>query len=195
MIGHFRSVAPLVLLASLLAAVALPAAADNPRIGIETTLGYIELELYPDKAPRTVKNFLAYLEYEYFDDMIFHRVIDDWVIQTGNHDIELNSYETEPPIRNEATNGLKNVRGSVAMARGADPHSASSQWFINLADNPELDHRARTLRTYGYCVFGKVIEGMEVADAIGDIETQAREGFKNLPVTSVVIKTARLLNP
>ncbi len=184
----------LALIAALLLA-SPGASADNPRVIVETTMGDMVLELYPDKAPRTVKNFIGYLEYEYFHDMIFHRVVDDWVIQTGNYDIDLNGYETDPPVRNEATNGLKNERGTVAMARGVDPHSATSQWYINLSDNPELDHKTRTLRSYGYCVFGKVISGMDVADAIGDVKTAPREGFENMPVTPVVIKSARLLNP
>ncbi len=168
-------------------------AADLPRVEIKTTMGTMILELYPDKAPRTVKNFLSYISYQYYDDMIFHRVVEDFVIQTGNYDKELVGYVTDPPIRNEAANGLLNERGTIAMARHSDPHSATSQFYINLVDNPLLDHKSRTLELYGYCVFGRVIEGMDVADAIGGVETHAAGRFVNLPVEPVIIERMMLL--
>ena len=180
--------------AILLAFALLPAVVpgqENPRVEVVT----IVLELFADKAPKSVRNFLDYLAYQYYDDMIFHRVIDDWVIQTGNYDADLVGYETDPPVRSEATNGLKNLRGTVAMARGADPHSATSQWFINLRDNPELDHQSRAPQLYGYAVFGRVAQGMEVADAIGDVPTHNHAGFENLPVEPVVIVSARVREP
>lgn len=166
------------------------AAADNPRVALHTTKGVIVVELDSEKAPKTVRNFLNYVESRYYDGMIFHRVIDDWVIQSGGHTEDLAAYETDPPIRNEAANGLKNKRGTIAMARGFDPHSADSQFYINLADNTSLDHTARTLDHYGYCVFGRVVEGMDVADAIGDVKTHAHKGFDDLPVDAVTIRKA-----
>ena len=165
-------------------------AADLPRVELHTSKGLIVVELDSEKAPQTVRNFLNYVESRYYDGMIFHRVIDDWVIQSGGHTEKLAHYETEPPIRSEAANGLKNLRGTIAMARDSDPHSADSQFYINLSDNPELDHLARTPRDYGYCVFGRVVQGMEAADAIGDIKTHEYRGFENLPVEAVVIERA-----
>ena len=162
------------------------AAADSPRVALHTTKGVIVVELDDEKAPKTVQNFLNYVRQRYYDGMIFHRVIDDWVIQSGGHTKDLAAYETDPPIRSEAANGLKNERGTIAMARGMNPHSADSQFFINLDDNDSLDH-------YGYCVFGRVVKGMEVADAIGDVETHSHEGFDDLPVDAVVIRKARLV--
>ena len=176
-------------------AVTLPAAADDlPLVEFRTSIGTIVVELYPEKSPKTVKNFLGYVLDQYYDEMIFHRVIDDWVIQSGNYTEDLVGYETKAPIRNEAANGLQNLRGTLAMARGNDPHSAAAQFFINLADNHSLDHKARTMELYGYCVFGKVVEGMEVADAIGDVETHEHAGFENLPIKAVRINSIKVLS-
>ena len=169
-------------------------AADLPRVEIQTNMGTIVLELEQEKAPKTVKNFLEYVESGFYDDLIFHRA-EDWVIQAGAFDSDLIEYETNGPIRNEAANGLKNIRGSVAMARyGNDPHSADSQFFINVKDNPSLDHKARTLGEYGYCVFGHVVRGMEVVDAIASVEIQEKDGFETLPVEPIIIEAARVLN-
>ncbi len=182
----------------LLAALVLSgaaAAADAPRIELRTSKGVIVVELDIEKAPRTVRNFLNYVENKYYDEMIFHRVIAGWVIQSGGYTEDLVAYETEPPIRNEAVNGLQNIRGTIAMARGADPHSADSQFYINLDDNDSLDHEARTMRHYGYCVFGRVVQGMDVVDAIGAVETKPRGGLDDLPVEAVLIERAALLNP
>ncbi|MBT8131817.1 MAG: peptidylprolyl isomerase, partial [Gammaproteobacteria bacterium] len=120
-----------------------------PQVELHTSKGVIVIELDDEKAPRSVKNFLNYVEQQYFDGLIFHRVLKDSLIQTGAHTPNLAYYETDPPIRNEATNGLKNLRGTIGMARGSDPHSADSQWFINLDDNEGFDHSARTLDLYG----------------------------------------------
>lgn len=176
----------------LLHVTGLPAA-DLPRVELKTNMGEIVLELDQENAPRTVRNFLDYVESGFYDDMIFHRV-EDWVIQAGAFDRDLVEYETNGPIRNEAANGLKNVRGTIAMARYDDPHSADSQFFINIKDNPSLDHRARTLTDYGYCVFGRVVEGMDVVDGISGVETHETEGFEYLPVTPVLIEQARVLD-
>ena len=169
-------------------------AADFPQVELQTTMGTIILELNDEKAPKTVRNFLTYVESQFYDDFIFHRVIKGWVIQSGGYDKDQVEYETNGPIRNEAANGLKNVRGSIAMARHDDPHSAESQYFINLSDNHSLDHRARTLTDYGYCVFGKVIKGMEVVDAIGNVETHELDNFEDLPVEPVIVIKAKVLS-
>lgn len=177
----------------LLIQVTFSYADDLPRVRLETSMGIIELELFQDKSPKTVKNFLRYVETNFYDGLIFHRVIADWVIQSGAFDKDLIEYETYGPIRNEAANGLKNLRGTVAMARHDDPHSADSQFFINLADNASLDHTARTLTDYGYCVFGRVIKGMDVVDAIGNVETHETQGFADVPVEAVLVERVRLL--
>ena len=165
-----------------------------PRVELQTSMGNIILELDQDKAPRTVKNFLDYVKSGFYDDMIFHRVVADFVIQAGAFDKDMVEYETKGPIRNEATNGLQNVRGSLAMARNDDPNSADSQFFINLKDNPVLDFKARTMRGYGYCVFGRVVDGMDVVDAIGQVKTHEFQGYEDVPVTPVIIKHARVLD-
>ena len=163
-------------------------------IEIDTTKGVIQLELYPEKAPKTVENFLHYVETGYFEQLVFHRVIDNWIIQSGGYDENFMMEDTLLPIRNEATNGLKNKRGTIAMARMIDPHSADTQFFINLSDNNNLDHRARTFNDYGYCVFGKVIEGMDVSDAIGDVETHEIDGYQDVPIQPVFLKSARIIS-
>ena len=164
-------------------------AEELPRVLMQTSLGTMEIELYADKSPRTVKNFLNYVNSRYYEGLIFHRVISGWLIQGGGYDEELSIFETETAIRNEATNGLKNVRGTVSMARHWDPNSADSQFFINLKDNPSFDHQSRTPRGYGYCVFGKVVAGMDIADTIGDVETYVVENFdKDVPVKHIFIK-------
>ncbi len=163
---------------------------ERPRVELHTSKGVIVLELFPEMAPKTVANFLGYVETRYYNGMIFHRVIDDWIIQAGAYTDDLNAYETQPAIRNEAANGLKNERGTVAMAHGDNPHSADSEFFFNLANNVELDHKRKTPAGYGYCVFGRIVKGLKVADAIGDVATHAREGFDDLPVKPVTITRA-----
>jgi peptidyl-prolyl cis-trans isomerase B (cyclophilin B) len=169
-------------------------ASDRPQVMLETSLGTIIVELYRDHSPKTVKNFLDYTESAFYDDFIFHRVIKDWVIQTGAYDRDMVEYETNGPIRNEAANGLKNERGTLAMARYDDPHSADSQFYINLSDNHSLDHKARTMTDYGYCVFGKVIEGMDIVDAIGSVDTHVFDGVEDVPVEPVMLIKATILS-
>lgn len=169
-------------------------AAAETIVEMDTSKGNITLELYPEKAPKAVENFLRYIEAGYYNGLIFHRVIEDWIIQTGGYDGDFMMEDAFEPIRSEATNGLKNERGTVAMARMMDPHSADSQFFINLADNPSLDHRARTFSDYGYTVFGRVVEGMDVADAIGEVKTHEVDGFEDVPVEPVMLHSVEILS-
>ena len=169
--------------------------AEN-RVVMETSLGTITIELYPEKAPITVKNFLSYVDDKFYDGTIFHRVMgkentgnkEDFMIQGGGFEPEFKQKKTKDPIKNEAGNGLSNKRGTVAMARTNDPDSATAQFFINVKDNDFLDKSARSA---GYAVFGKVIEGQDVVDKIKDVETGSKGGFKDVPVQDVVIKSIR----
>jgi cyclophilin family peptidyl-prolyl cis-trans isomerase len=160
--------------------------AANPVVEIKTSLGTIEVELFEDKAPITVKNFLRYVEDKHYDGTIFHRVISDFMIQGGGLDRSLREKRTRDPIKNESTNGLENKRGTIAMARTPDPDSATAQFFINVKDNDFLD-RARARDKVGYCVFGKVIRGMDVVDKIRNVPT----GPRDVPKTDVVIESIR----
>jgi len=149
-------------------------AAGNPVVVLSTTLGDIKIELYPDKAPVTVENFLGYVKSKFYDGTIFHRVIPNFMIQGGGFDAEMKQKKTGPQIKNEAGNGLKNARGTISMARTSVVDSATSQFFINVKDNTPLDHRDETPRGYGYAVFGSVIEGMDVVDKIVSVSTVQR---------------------
>lgn len=165
-------------------------AADNPVVIMETSMGTIKIELYPERAPETVKNFLQYVDEKHYDGTIFHRVTNSPpVIQGGGYAPGFIERKTRPAIRNEATNGLSNERGTIAMARTEHPHSATDQFYINVQDNPFLDHNARK-REAGYCVFGKVIEGMEVADSISKVATGTHKG-RDVPKEDVLIKSVR----
>jgi len=186
---------PLRLLLSLvlgllpLAATTKEAAPMPVTVVFETNLGSISLELYPDKAPKTVANFTDYVRADHYNGTLFHRVIAGFMAQGGGFTADLRQKPTNGQITNEADNGLLNVRGSIAMARTADPHSASGQFFINLADNTFLNFSAPTRQGWGYAVFGKVTEGMEVVDEIGHRPTGARPPFpNNVPVETVVIE-------
>jgi peptidyl-prolyl cis-trans isomerase B (cyclophilin B) len=163
-------------------------ASEKPRVVLETGLGDITIELSPDKAPLTVKNFLTYVDDGFYDGTIFHRVIKGFMIQGGGMTDAMREKPTRDPINNEADNGLKNERGTIAMARTSFPHSATSQFFINTVDNPFLDHKGKTSSGYGYCVFGKVIKGLDVVDAIEKVRTTSRMGHQDVPVDPVVIK-------
>jgi cyclophilin family peptidyl-prolyl cis-trans isomerase len=176
-------------LCSLLAA---PAHSDSPPVvRLKTNMGDIVLELYPDKAPRTVENFLQYVRSDFYDGAIFHRVIDGFMIQGGGFTQDFEKRPTRSPIKNEADNGLKNETGTIAMARTSDPHSATSQFFINVADNAFLDHTAHTPQGWGYTVFGKVIEGMEVVEKISHVDTGAAGPFtQDAPQSPVIIEQA-----
>ncbi|QTF55531.1 peptidylprolyl isomerase [Stutzerimonas frequens] len=165
-------------------------AADNPRVLLTTSLGEIELELEAEKAPVSVENFLGYVDSGFYDGTVFHRVIPGFMIQGGGFGEGLNQKPTKAPIKNEADNGLHNVRGTVAMARTQNVNSATSQFFINHRDNDFLDHGSRD---FGYAVFGKVVRGMEVVDQIAQVPTGNRAMMQNVPLTPVKIITAKKL--
>lgn len=167
---------------------------ELPTVIIHTSQGDIKVELYEDQAPVTVKNFLDYARRGYYDGTIFHRIIPGFMIQGGGFDAELTPKPTEAPIENEADNGLSNQRGTLAMARTNDPDSATAQFFINVVDNPALDHRGKQSgRTWGYAVFGRVIEGMEVVDEIRFVPTEARGPHQDVPVEPIVIERVEIL--
>ncbi len=169
-------------------------AEQPPQVLIQTNMGDIVLELNPEKAPKTVENFLNYVKSGFYDNTIFHRVIDGFMIQGGGYTRDFTKKTTNPPIRNEADNHLRNDRGTVAMARTGDPHSATSQFFINVADNDFLNHKDRSPRGWGYTVFGKVIKGMDVVDKIKSIRTGPRGPFpKDVPQSDVIIEKMTLL--
>ena len=170
-----------------------PAKAGNPRVALETSLGKIVIELDPEKAPKTVANFLAYVKSGFYDGTIFHRVIPGFMIQGGGFTADMQQKKTQPPIPNEADNGLKNKRGTLSMARTSDPMSATSQFFINVNDNRPLDYTAKTPGGWGYAVFAKVVEGMDVADKIVNVPRGNRGPYDDVPVTTVEIKKATLL--
>ena len=157
-------------------------------VEIQTSKGNIEIELYADKAPESVRNFLRYALAAAYDDTIFHRVIPGFMIQGGGFEANFRERPTADPIRNEADNTLKNLRGTLAMARTGDPHSATSQFFINLKDNGFLDFRSRNSGGWGYTVFGKVTAGMDVVDAIAMVQTTSVRQYDNVPVVPVIIK-------
>ena len=160
------------------------------KIVMETNKGTIELELDGAKAPGTVQNFINYVKKGHYDGVIFHRVIPDFMIQGGGFTPEMDQKETDAPIENEAKNGLKNVRGSIAMARTPNPHSASAQFFINLKDNSFLDYPGQD--GWGYCVFGKVSAGLDVVDKIAQVPTGTKKGHQNVPNEPVIITSAKI---
>ena len=175
-------------------AAAPAASADMPRVLLKTSQGDIVLELDKRSAPVTVDNFLRYVRDGHYNGTIFHRVIDGFMIQGGGYTPELIGKGTRAAIMNEAPNGLKNTRGTIAMARTGDPHSATAQWFINVADNAALDHIATTdSRSWGYAVFGTVVEGMDVVDKIRALPTRKEGMMENLPVETVVIESAQIV--
>jgi len=167
-----------------------PAAfADNPKLRIETNKGPITVELYPDQTPATVANFLEYVDAGFYNGTVFHRVIEGFMIQGGGFDKEMWKKATRAPIKNEADNGLKNKRGTLAMARTMEPHSATAQFFINHKDNAFLDHKSKDREGWGYAVFGKVTDGMEIVDEIAATPTGASGPFsKDVPKEAVVIE-------
>jgi peptidyl-prolyl cis-trans isomerase A (cyclophilin A) len=183
----------IVLAPALSGAADTPAATANPQVVVETSLGTIRLELFSKEAPLSVKNFLDYAADKHYDGTIFHRVIPGFMIQGGGFTADLAQKATKAPIKNEAANGLKNKRGTVAMARTQVVDSASSQFYINVVDNGFLDHRDNSMQGFGYAVFGKVVAGMEVADAIAGVKTGMQKGFRDVPLTPVVIKSVRLV--
>ena len=162
----------------------------NPVVIMSTSMGDIKIELYPDKAPETVKNFLSYVNDKLYDGTVFHRVIPNFMIQGGGFTPDMKQKPTKAPIKNEADNSLNNDTGTIAMARTSAVDSATSQFFINLVDNHFLNHGARD---FGYAVFGKVVEGMDVVRKIADVKTGSRGPFQDVPVEPVVIKSARVV--
>lgn len=174
-------------------AAAAPAAEKLPAVAvIRTSFGEIEVDLFGDRAPATVKNFTEYAKRGHFDGTIFHRVMDGFMIQGGGFMPDMREKPTRAPIPNEATNRLGNLRGTLAMARTPDPHSASSQFFINVVDNPMLDHRAPTFDGFGYCVFGRVSRGMDVVDRIKTVPTTMVAGHENVPAQPVLIEKVEI---
>jgi peptidyl-prolyl cis-trans isomerase B (cyclophilin B) len=161
-------------------------------VKLHTNLGTITLELDAEKAPKTVANFLQYVEDGHYADTLFHRVIDGFMIQGGGYMPDMAQKATRDPIENEAANGLKNEPYTIAMARTPDPHSATAQFFINVSDNDFLNYRSPTPQGFGYCVFGKVVEGQEVVDAIKKLKTGNRAGHQDVPVEDVIIEKAEV---
>jgi len=162
-------------------------------IKLTTNFGDIILELNSEKAPETVKNFLFYVESGFYDNTIFHRVIDDFMIQGGGFEPGMQQKKTAAPIANEAANGLKNDTYTIAMARTADVHSATSQFFINVANNGFLNYKESTPQGFGYCIFGKVIDGQNVVDKIKKVKTGDRSGHQNVPQEDVIIEKAEII--
>lgn len=167
--------------------------ANNPRVELETSKGKIVLELYPAKAPETVKNFLLYVDTKFYDGTIFHRVIPKFMIQGGGFTAGMKRKPGRAPIKNEADSGLKNDRGTIAMARTREPHSAMAQFFINTVNNDFLNFKSKNIQGWGYAVFGRVARGMEVVDAISKIRTGVSGGDRDVPVEPVVILKATRL--
>lgn len=188
----FRYLAPL-----LLAVLSFSTHAEGgnvlPQVKLETNYGVIVIELNAEKAPNTVANFLSYVNDGFYDGTIFHRVIKDFMVQGGGFTEEFVQKTPKAPIKNEANNGLSNVRGSLAMARTGDPHSATAQFFINTVDNNFLDFRGESGAAWGYAVFGQVIEGMDVVDAIRAVSTGSQNGHSDVPNEIVMINTASVV--
>ena len=184
---------------AMILAAAIPASSEEkgkesyPHVYIKTNVGGFTIELYPDKAPVTVANFLNYVEKGYYSGTIFHRVIKGFMIQGGGFTTDMSQKETAPPIKNEASNGLKNEKYTLAMARTNIVDSATSQFFVNVKDNSNLDHRDKTKTAYGYCVFARVIEGTDVIDKIEMAQTAKKGSYSDVPVKPVIIKAMTLM--
>lgn len=167
-------------------------AAENPKVRLTTSMGAIVIELYPEKAPHSVENFLEYVQDGYYDGTIFHRVMSSFMIQGGGFTVDMQKKQTRDPIPNESKNGLSNGRGTIAMARTNDPHSGTAQFFINVVDNDTLDHGAQGANAWGYAVFGKVVDGMGVIDEIRAVRTGSFGSYRNVPATPVVVESATI---
>jgi cyclophilin family peptidyl-prolyl cis-trans isomerase len=172
---------------------AVPVWAANPVVELSTSLGPIRIELYADKAPKTVASFLEYAKERFYDSTIFHRVIPGFMVQGGGFTPDMEQKKTREPIANEAQNGLKNRTGTIAMARTSNPHSATAQFFINVADNEFLDFTGPTQQGFGYCVFGRVTQGMDVVNQMVAVPTGNRSGHQNVPLKPIVIKSVRVI--
>ena len=158
-----------------------------------TTVGPMTLELDADNAPKTVENFLSYVSNGFYDGTIFHRVIDNFMVQGGGFTADMEQKTTQAPIENEANNGLKNARGTIAMARTQDPHSATAQFFINVQDNDFLNHTGENMQGWGYAVFGKVTEGEDVLDKIRCVQTGSQAGHQDVPVEPIIIESVTVI--
>jgi cyclophilin family peptidyl-prolyl cis-trans isomerase len=169
----------------------------HPLVTFETSMGKIVVKLYPEKAPKTVENFIQYVESGFFNGTIFHRVVPNFVIQGGGFTEKMERKETRPPIVNEAKQGLKNLKYTISMARTNEPNSATSQFFISLRDNTaSLDpNPSDPQRQFGYCAFGEVVEGQAVVDAIGKVKTEIRAGMRDVPAVAVVLTSAKVAKP
>ena len=165
----------------------------NPRVQMQTSQGTIVIELNAEKAPKTVENFLTYVREGFYDGTVFHRVINGFMVQGGGFDANMKQKQTHSPIENEANNGLKNTKYTLAMARTADPHSATAQFFINVADNDFLNFTSPTPNGWGYAVFGEVVQGTEVVDAIKGVKTGNRGFHQDVPVDTVTIEKATVV--
>jgi len=159
-----------------------------------TTVGPITIELDADSAPKTVENFLSYVAGGFYDGTIFHRVIDNFMMQGGGFTADMEQKSTQAPIENEANNGLKNQRGTIAMARTQDPHSATAQFFINVQDNDFLNHTGENMQGWGYAVFGKVTDGEDVLDKIRGVQTGSQAGHQDVPVEPIIIESLAIIN-
>jgi cyclophilin family peptidyl-prolyl cis-trans isomerase len=168
---------------------------NDPIVLMSTSAGDVKIELYKDKAPATVANFLAYVNDKFYDGTAFHRVIPNFMIQGGGFTPDMKQKPTKAAIKNEAGNGLKNQFGTLAMARTSDVNSATAQFFINTKDNDFLDHKDDTMQGFGYCVFGKVIEGSKVVQKIAGVDTTSKGPYEDVPVEPVVIKSMRVVSP
>ncbi len=173
--------------------VSFNAQAQNPQVEMRTSMGTVVLELYPENAPETVKNFVQYVRDGFYNGTIFHRVISDFMIQGGGFTADLQQKKTRDPVKHEGGNGLRNQVGSIAMARTADPNSATSQFFINVVDNQMLDFRGPGPQEIGYTVFGRVTKGLDVVNKIRNVETTARGPHQNVPVQTVTIEKVTLI--
>jgi cyclophilin family peptidyl-prolyl cis-trans isomerase len=193
----FAAIMPMTRIAAITVALLMSSIvlAAEPQVELKTSAGTIVIQLHPDKAPMTVENFLQYARDGFYDGTLFHRVIPGFMIQGGGFTPEFKQKPTRSPVKNEAANGLKNTVGTIAMARTPDPHSASAQFFINVADNAMLDFRFPTQEGYGYCVFGKVVKGMDVVERIAKVATgPGPGGHRDVPVKPVIIESARVLD-
>jgi cyclophilin family peptidyl-prolyl cis-trans isomerase len=172
---------------------AAESSASGPQVVLETSKGNIVIELFTSKAPLTVNNFLSYVDDKFYNGTVFHRVIPNFMIQGGGFTSDMKQKRTKAPIKNEADNGLKNDRGTIAMARTQDPHSATSQFFINTVNNDFLNYKSQTRQGWGYAVFGQVIKGLEVVDMMSGVKTGSQGRFRDVPAQPIIILKARRL--